>query len=104
MQNILAEADWERRQALRKKIGLDELATRVLAATGISGQELRSGVKRPAAVAARRAFTTIAVRDYGYSAAAVGRYLGVVPSTAQRQASVEEPNPLVERIRKDLGI
>ncbi|MBI5446369.1 MAG: transposase, partial [Deltaproteobacteria bacterium] len=88
--DILAEADWERRQALRVKIGLDELARRVLSVAGVSERALRSGVKRPDAVAARRAFIQIAVRDYGYSGAAVGRYLGVTASTAQRQASEDK--------------
>jgi len=103
VKDILAEAEWERRQALRKTgVRLADLAERVLSVTGLSEQELRSGVKRPAAVAARRAFTQLAVREYGYCGAAVARYLGVVASTAQRQGIEGELSPLAERIRKEL--
>jgi len=102
--DILAEADWERRQALRKAgISLAELAGRVLAETGLKGQDLRSAVKRPEAVAARRAFTQLAVQEYGYSAAAVARYLGVVGSTTSRQAAEGELTPLAQRIRQRLA-
>jgi hypothetical protein len=51
IRDILAEADWDRRQALRKaSVGLAELPERFLAATGIEGRDLRSAVKRPEAV------------------------------------------------------
>ncbi|MHB8765225.1 MAG: transposase [Deferrisomatales bacterium] len=100
---ILADADWERRQALRKKISLDELAGVTEALTGVPQRQLRSGAKQPEAVAARRAMIHIAVGHYGYSGAAVARYLGVVPSTVQRQATDEQLSPLAERIRKKLG-
>lgn len=103
VKELLADTDWERKQALRKaRVSLGDLAEAVLAQTGVSERDLRSGLKRPNAVAARCAFTQLAVVEYGYSAAAVARYLGVASSTTQRQALQGELNPLAERIREGL--
>jgi hypothetical protein len=103
VQDVLADADWERRQALQTaQVSLAELAERVVALTEISEQELRSGVKRPVVVAVRRAFIHLAVREFGHSGAAVARYLGVVASTVNRQAAREDLTPLAERLREKL--
>jgi putative transposase len=103
VQDVLADADWERRQALQTaQVSLAELVERVVALTEISEQELRSGVKRPVVVAVRRAFIHLAVREFGHSGAAVARYLGVVASTVNRQAAREDRTPLAERLREKL--
>jgi hypothetical protein len=83
-------------------LGLGDLAGAVLAQAGVSEGDLRSGLKRPDAMAARCAFTQLAVVEYGYSAAAVARYLRVAPSTTQRQALQGELSPLAKRIRNEL--
>ncbi len=54
-------------------------------------------MNRPAAGAARRVFIRVAVREIGYSGAAVVRHLGAVASTVSRAAQQNMP-PLVERL------
>lgn len=102
VQDLLAESDWERRQALPKiRVRLDELGAEVVEAAGIAEEELRSGVKRPPAVAARRTFIEVAVREFGHSGAAVARYLGVVSSTVNRAAQLPM-TPVADRLAKQV--
>ena len=103
VRELLAEADWERRQALGKpRMGLGALGAAVVSHAGVSERDLRSGLKRPDAVAARCAFTQLAVLEHGHSASAVARYLGVAPSTAQRQVARGELGPLAAAVRERL--
>ncbi len=102
VQDLLAEADWERKQALQKaRVDVAALAEQVLALTGIAEEELRSAVKRPAAVAARRAFIQLAVREFGHTGAAVARYLGVVASTVNRAAQGDR-TPSAARLAEEV--
>ena len=64
---------------------------------------LRWRVKRPAVMAARRAFIQLAVRGFGHPGAAVARYLGVVAATVNRQAARQGMTPLAERLREKLA-
>jgi hypothetical protein len=102
--DVLAEADWERRQALRKaRAGIAELAARIVKMTGVTEERLRSGGKWPEAVAARRALIRVAIGELGYSGAAVARYLRVAPSTVNRQAADGELSALARRLLEDVA-
>jgi hypothetical protein len=82
VQAILSEAEWERREVLRRArqgTGLSELGEAVARLAGITTEELCSGGRRPAVVMARRASARVAIRELGRTGAAVARYLGVWP-------------------------
>jgi hypothetical protein len=57
---------------------------------GVSSGELGSGSRRAEIVEARRVFSLLAVKELGYSGAAVARYLGVTNSCVTRAVSAEE--------------
>jgi chromosomal replication initiation ATPase DnaA len=66
------------------------LAEKVWEVHGISSGELGSGSRRAEIVEARRVSSLLAVKELGYSGAAVARYLGVTNSCVTRAISAEE--------------
>ena len=90
---VLEEIDDIGRENLRlttQRMDLAVLAEKVCEVHGISSGELRSGSRRAEIVKARRVFSLLAVKELGYSGAAVARYLGVTNSCVTRAVSVEE--------------
>jgi REP element-mobilizing transposase RayT len=97
---VLREAEWERRDVLRRAsqgTGLGELGEAVAQLAGITVEELCSGARRPSVVAARRALAQVAIGELGRSGAAVARYLGVATSTANRAVG-GALDPLAQRL------
>ncbi len=86
--DLLADADWERRQLIRARMraGIAELAERVASLVEISVEDLRGGGRQRPVVQARAALAQIAIRELNHSGAALARYLGVAPSTVNRRA------------------
>lgn len=101
VQQVLADAEWERREALRKaNVALSVLTKEIHARTGVCEEELRSGRKQPHVVAARRAFIRIALGELGYSGAVVARYLRLTPSAVNRQTQLDaEADSLTRELR-----
>jgi len=90
---LLEEMDDIGRENLRlttRSIDLAALAEKVCEVHGINSGELRSGSRRDEIVEARRVFSLLAVKELGYSGAAVARYLGVTNSCVTRAVSAEE--------------
>jgi len=90
---ILEEMDDMGRQNLRltnPTMDLAVLAEKVCEVHGVNSGELRSGSRRAEIVEARRVFSVLAVKELGYSGAAVARYLGVTNSCVTRAVSAEE--------------
>ncbi len=86
---VLDESDEMEKQKLRltdKKPSLQELALEVIQIAGISLQDLNSGGKALEISRARRLLCVKAVRTWGYSGAAVARFLGISTSAANRNA------------------
>jgi len=105
VQEVLREAEWERREILRRAnrgVGLAKLAETVAHLAGISPEELRSGSLRPAVVTARRALAQVAIRELGISGTEVAKYLRVAPSTANRAVG-QETEPLAQRLLETLA-
>jgi putative transposase len=91
--HLLQEMDDIGRQNLRlttPTMDLAVLAEKVCEVHGINSGELRSGSRRAEIVEARRVFSLLAVKELGYSGAAVARYLGVTNSCVTRAVSAEE--------------
>jgi REP element-mobilizing transposase RayT len=86
--DLLADADWERRQLLRARTRarVEEVGALAARVGGITEAELRSGARRRSIVAAREALAQVAINELGHTGAAVARYLGVAPSTVNRRA------------------
>ena len=90
---LLEEMDDIGRENLRlttRRMDLAALAEKVCEVHGINFGELRSGSRRDEIVEARRVFSFLAVKELGYSGAAVARYLGVTNSCVTRAVSAEE--------------
>lgn len=90
---VLEEMDDIGRENLRlttRSMDLAALAEKVCEVHGINSGELRSGSRRDEIVEARRVFSFLAVKELGYSGAAVARYLGVTNSCVTRAVSAEE--------------
>jgi putative transposase len=90
---VVEEMDDSGRENLRlttPTMDLAALAEKVCVVHGISSGELGSGSRRAEIVEARRVFSLLAVKELGYSGAAVARYLGVTNSCVTRGVSVEE--------------
>jgi len=90
---LLEEMDDIGRENLRlttRRMDLAALAEKVCEVHGINFGELRSGSRRDEIVEARRVFSSLAVKELGYSGAAVARYLGVTNSCVTRAVSAEE--------------
>ncbi len=73
-----------------RKMGLAALAEKIFEVHGIHAGELRSGSRRGEIVEARRVLSWMAVKELGYSGAAVARYLGVTNSCLTRAVSAEK--------------
>ncbi|MBW1717544.1 MAG: hypothetical protein JRJ77_17295 [Deltaproteobacteria bacterium] len=73
-----------------RRMDLAVLAEKVCEVHGVNSGELRSGSRRDEIVEARRVFSVLAVKELGYSGAAVARYLGVTSSCVTRAVLVEE--------------
>ncbi len=92
-ERLLAEVAGRERDTLRlmrKVVHLPTLGKTIGSRAGVAEWELRSGIRRPGVVRARRLFCQLAVRGMGYSGAAVARYLGVTTSAVNRLALSEE--------------
>ena len=63
-----------------RKMDLATLAEKICEVHGIHAGELRSGSRRGEIVEAPRVLSRMAVKELGYSGAAVARYLGVTNS------------------------
>ncbi|MEW6490873.1 MAG: transposase [Thermodesulfobacteriota bacterium] len=103
--DLLADAEWERRQALKtsqKRPSVADLTQRAALLAEVGLEELRGGSQRARVVEARAAVAQVAVRELGYAGAAVARYLRVVPSTVNRHAGGGELRPLANRLRETL--
>jgi putative transposase len=90
---VLEEMDDIGRENLRlttPKMHLAVLTQKVCEVHGVSAGELRSGSRRAEIVEARRVFSLVAVKELGYSGAAVARYLGVANSCVTRAVSAED--------------
>ena len=68
---------------------LGSLARRIGKREGVRDLELRSGVRRRKVSRARRLLCQVAVRQMGYPAAEVARFLGVTTSAVVRAAHLE---------------
>jgi len=73
-----------------RKMDLAALAEKICEVHEIHGGELRSGSRRGEIVEARRVLSWMAVKELGYSGAAVARYLGVTNSCVTRAVSAEK--------------
>ena len=69
---------------------LATLAEKICEVHGIHAGELRSGSRRGEIVEAPRVLSRMAVKELGYSGAAVARYLGVTNSCVTRAVSAEK--------------
>jgi len=90
---VLEEMDDIGRENLRlttRRMDLAVVAEKVCAVHGVNSGELRSGSRRAEIVKARRVFSLLAVKELGYSGAAVARYLGVTNSCVTRAVLAEE--------------
>ena len=90
---VLEEMDDIGRENLRlttRRMDLAVLAEKVCEVHGVNSGELRSGSRRDEIVEARRVFSLLAVKELGYSGAAVARYLGVTSSCVTRAVLAEE--------------
>ena len=90
---LLEEMDDMGRQNLRlttPNMDLAVLAEKVCEVHGVNSGELRSGSRRAEIVEARQVFSLLAVKELGYSGAAVARYLGVTNSCVTRAVSGKE--------------
>ena len=90
---VLGEMDAIGRENLRlttPNMDLALLAEKVCEVHGVNSGELRSGSRRAEIVEARRVFSWLAVKELGYSGAAVARYLGVTNSCITRGVSAQE--------------
>ncbi|MBI5015266.1 MAG: hypothetical protein HZB55_07210 [Deltaproteobacteria bacterium] len=98
--DLLADADWERRQLLkaRTRAGIAELGEHVARLGEISVEELLGGGRRRRVVQARTALAQVAVGEFGHTGAALARYLGVAPSTVNRKAVDGELSSLAKRV------
>ena len=75
-----------------KRIDLRTLADKVCNVHKVLPGELRSGGRRHEIVEARRIFSWLTVKEFGYSGAEVARYLGVTTSCVNRAvSSVQRP-------------
>jgi putative transposase len=106
VRDLLADAAWDRKQAVkasRKRFGVAEVAEQAAGLAGIGLEELRGGSQRAEVVEARAAVAQVAVRELGYAGAAVARYLRVAPSTVNRHAGRGELRPLAKRLLEVIG-
>ena len=88
--DILCQVNNPNQDGLRLKqegIPLSQIAQNVCAVHGISLRELRSGSMRQDVVEARRALSWIGIKEFGFSAAHLARYLGVTNSCVTRIVS-----------------
>ena len=69
---------------------LPSLAERVCEVHKVSLGELRSGSCRREIVEVRRAFSWLAIKEFGYSGAEIARYLGVTTSCVTRCIAQED--------------
>jgi len=87
---VLVEMDDIGRENLRlttRSMDLTALSEKVCEVHGSNSGELRSGSRRDEIVKARRVFSSLAVKELGYSGAEVARYLGVTNSCVTRAVS-----------------
>ncbi len=92
VESLLADAEKKQQETLRLKRevpDLDSVAARASEKVGVSADAMRSGIRRPEVVRARRLFCQMAVKKLGYSGAEVARYLGMATSSANRLAGSE---------------
>jgi len=90
---LLEEMDDIGKENLRltpRRMDLAALSEKVCEVHGINSGELRSGSRRHEIMEARRVFSLLAVKELGYSGAAVARYLGVTNSCVTRAVSAGE--------------
>ena len=83
VKRVLSEANDLAKENLRfrpNSMVLPSLAERVCRVQEVSLGELRSGSRRHEIMETRRVFSWLAVKELGYSGAAVARYLEPVPS------------------------
>jgi REP element-mobilizing transposase RayT len=93
---VLQEVEEREAQTLRlkrKKIGVEELCSRIAGAHEINLQELTSGSRRAEIVVGRRDVAHIAVKHLGLSGAEVARYLGVTTSCINSVIQESELSP-----------
>jgi len=91
---LLEEMDDIGKENLRltpRRMDLAALSEKVCEVHGINSGELRSGSRRHEIMEARRVFSLLAVKELGYSGAAVARYLGVTNSYVTRAVLAKEP-------------
>ncbi len=82
-QEIKRDAEGE-----RKGLSLDDLLAKISRQEKVERKEIRSGNRRRGAVKARKLFCQIAVKELGYSGAAVARFLGVTTSLVNLYAAM----------------
>ena len=85
----------------RLRMDLPSLAKRVCKKWGATIGELRSGSRRHVISEAREEFVQVAVKELGFSGAAVARYIGVTASCVTRIAGSRE---LREEVRSKYQI
>jgi REP element-mobilizing transposase RayT len=90
---IISEAESIEKETLRLSIGkrsLPALLAEIAIGEGLDASEIRSGVRRRDVVRAKKLLSQVAVRKFGYTGAAVARFLGISTSAVNRLASQEE--------------
>ena len=93
VEQLLSESEGLTKENLRltsERMDLSKVAQTMSKVHDISQAELRSGSRRRDVVEARRVLSWLAVRELGYSGAAVARYLGVTNSCVTRAVSAEK--------------
>lgn len=102
VEQLLADAAQREKETLRLSRKIVDLATvsgMVIAKTGVAEEDLRSGIRRRAAVRARTLFCQVAVKGMGYSGVEVARFLGVTTSSVNRLAVSEELPEIPEYLK-----
>jgi hypothetical protein len=93
IQRLLSEAEERHLQTLRfasRVPDLTHLLQGLIAQTGISESDFRSGSRKRPIAQTRRLFCQLAVRRMSYSGAEVARFLGLTTSAVNRMAASEE--------------
>jgi hypothetical protein len=93
IEQLLSEAEEKAKETLgwRGRVPrLQTLLSKISKRDGVEEEKVRGGDRRQPVVGARKVFCQVAVKRFGYSGAAVARFLGVTTSLVNLYASSEE--------------
>jgi len=101
IEQVLSETEEKAKETLRwrgRVSDLQSLLSKVSKKRGVEEKGVRGRSQRRSVVIARKVFSQVAVKRWGYSGAAVARFLGVTTSLVNRYASSEEVGNLNQYI------